>query len=98
MRRHPSAGSTCYGYIRHHADTVERGRRAGFRRFEGSSQGLATVLAAYRDVAVDSYYAPRRPSSTTRSPTPPGRAAPTDEATRSPTRNARTELHLPPRQ
>ncbi len=45
-----------YGYIGINADTVNVGGEPGSDASKNLRRGLATVLAAYRDVAIDSYY------------------------------------------
>lgn len=45
-----------YGYIGVNADTVNVGGEPGSDASKNLRRGLATVLAAYRDVAIDSYY------------------------------------------
>lgn len=45
-----------YGYIGINADTVNVGGEPGSEASKNLRRGLATVLAVYRDVAIDSYY------------------------------------------
>ncbi len=45
-----------YGYIGINADTVNVAGDPGSDASKNLRKGLATVLAAYRDVAIDSYY------------------------------------------
>ncbi len=48
-----------YGYIGINADTVKVGSDPGSAASKNLRKGLATVLAVYRDLAVDSYYGER---------------------------------------
>jgi peptide/nickel transport system substrate-binding protein len=45
-----------YGYIGMNADTVNVGGDPGSEASKNLRRGLATILAAYRDVAINSYY------------------------------------------
>jgi peptide/nickel transport system substrate-binding protein len=45
-----------YGYIGVNADTVNVGGEPGSQASKNLRRGLATILAAYRDVAINSYY------------------------------------------
>ncbi|MGV8049700.1 MAG: ABC transporter substrate-binding protein [Anaerolineaceae bacterium] len=45
-----------YGYVGINADTVNVGGEPGSEASKNLRRGLATVLAVYRDVAIDSYY------------------------------------------
>jgi len=45
-----------YGYIGMNADTVKVAGEAGSVASKNLRKGLATILAVYRDVAIDSYY------------------------------------------
>lgn len=45
-----------YGYIGINADTVNVGGQPGSDASKNLRKGLATILAVYRDVAIDSYY------------------------------------------
>ena len=45
-----------YGYIGLNADTINVGGEPGSDASKNLRKGLATVFAAYRDVAIDSYY------------------------------------------
>ncbi len=80
-----------YGYIGINAGTVNVGGVPGSEASRALRKGLATVLAAYRDVAVDSYYGDAASVINYPSPTPPGpRRSPPTMTNRRPTPPRRT--------